>query len=134
MHNPTKRIAHTTVFIIPVAKHSLEREMAQLVEIHIRVIDICVCTSDCPDACIASSYVLCLYVYIFIRTKLLRKGGNVLFHDALNTFYFTVYGVGQIVKDHSDNERGIPLSYGRRNLGGGSVICGGSGQLLTNFN
>ena len=40
-----------------------------------------------------------------------RKGkeGNVLFNDALNTFYLRLYGVGHMVKDHSDSERGNPL-------------------------
>ena len=27
-----------------------------------------------------------------------------LFNDALNTFYLRLYGVGQMVKDHSDSE------------------------------
>ena len=35
--------------------------------------------------------------------------GNVLFNDALNTFYLRLYGVRQMVKDHSDSERGNPL-------------------------
>ena len=35
-----------------------------------------------------------------------RKVGNVLFNDALNTFYLRLYGVGHMVKDHSDSERG----------------------------
>ena len=35
-----------------------------------------------------------------------RREGNVLFNDALNTFYLRLYGVGHIVKDHSDSERG----------------------------
>ena len=34
---------------------------------------------------------------------------NVLFNDALNTFYLRLYGVRHMVKDHSDNERGNPL-------------------------
>ena len=38
-----------------------------------------------------------------------RKEGNVLFNDALNTFYLQLYGVGHMVKDHSDSERGNPL-------------------------
>ena len=38
-----------------------------------------------------------------------RKEGNVLFNDALNTFYLRLYGVGHMVKDHSDSERGNPL-------------------------
>ena len=39
----------------------------------------------------------------------LRKEGNVLFNDALNTFYLRLYGVGHIVKDPSDSERGNAL-------------------------
>ena len=38
-----------------------------------------------------------------------RKEGNVLFNDALDTFYLRLYGVGHMVKDHSDSERGNPL-------------------------
>ena len=30
---------------------------------------------------------------------------NVIFNDALNTFYLRIYAVGHMVKDHSDNER-----------------------------
>ena len=37
------------------------------------------------------------------------KEGNILFNDALNTFYFRLYGVRHMVKDHSDSERGNPL-------------------------
>ena len=38
-----------------------------------------------------------------------RKEGNVLFNDALNTFYLRLYGVRHMVSDHSDSERGNPL-------------------------
>ena len=40
-----------------------------------------------------------------------RKERNVLFNDALNTFYLRLYRVGHniMVKDHSDRERGNPL-------------------------
>ena len=38
-----------------------------------------------------------------------RKEGNVLFNNTLNTFYLRLYGVGHMVKDHSDSERGNPL-------------------------
>ena len=38
-----------------------------------------------------------------------RKEGNVLFNDALNTFYLRLYGVGHMIKDHSDFERENPL-------------------------
>ena len=34
-----------------------------------------------------------------------RKEGNVLFNDVLKTFYLRLYGVGHMVKDHSDRER-----------------------------
>ena len=34
---------------------------------------------------------------------------NVLFNDALNTFYLRLYGVRHTVKDHSDSERGNQL-------------------------
>ena len=35
-----------------------------------------------------------------------RKGGNVLFNDALNRFYLRLYCVRYVVKNHSDSERG----------------------------
>ena len=34
-----------------------------------------------------------------------EKERNVLFNDALNTFYLRLYGVRHMVKDHSDSER-----------------------------
>ena len=37
------------------------------------------------------------------------KEGNVLFDDALNTFYLQLYDVRHMVKNHSDSERGNPL-------------------------
>ena len=37
------------------------------------------------------------------------KEGNVLFNDALNTFYLRLHGVGHIVNDDSDSERGNSL-------------------------
>ena len=38
-----------------------------------------------------------------------RMEGNILFNDALNTFYLRLYGVRHMVKDHSESERGNPL-------------------------
>ena len=35
------------------------------------------------------------------------KEGNVLFNNALNTFYLRIYGVRHMVKDHSDSKRKI---------------------------
>ena len=43
------------------------------------------------------------------RERERKKEGNVLFNDALHTFYLRLYGVRPMVKDHSDNERGSPL-------------------------
>ena len=37
------------------------------------------------------------------------KEGNVLFNEALNTFYLQLYGIRHMVKDHSDSEKGNPL-------------------------
>ena len=34
------------------------------------------------------------------------KEGNVLFIDALNTFYLWIYGIRHMVKDYSDSDRG----------------------------
>ena len=39
-----------------------------------------------------------------------RKKGDVLFNDALNTFYLRLYGGRHMVKNHSDSERGKPAS------------------------
>ena len=39
----------------------------------------------------------------------MEEEGNVLFNDALNTFYLRLYGVGHMVKDHSDSKREITL-------------------------
>ena len=33
---------------------------------------------------------------------MVQKEGNVLFHDALNTFYLRLYGFGHMAYDHSD--------------------------------
>ena len=41
--------------------------------------------------------------------KIGRKEGNVLFNDALNTFYLRLYGIRHMVKNHSDREKGNPL-------------------------
>ena len=46
---------------------------------------------------------------------------NVLFSDALNTFYLRLYGVRHMVKDHSDSEKGKPLLLSINSKG--SFIC-----------
>ena len=51
---------------------------------------------------------------------------NVLFNDALNTFYLRLYGVRHMVKDHSDSEKGNLLPPHRLLLSinsKGSFIC-----------
>ena len=51
---------------------------------------------------------------------------NVLFNDALNTFYLRLYGVRHMVKDHSDSEKRNPLPPHRLLLSinnKGSFIC-----------
>ena len=51
---------------------------------------------------------------------------NVLFNDALNTFYLRLYGVRHMVKDYSDSEKGNPLPPHRLLLSinsNGSFIC-----------
>ena len=62
--------------------------------------------------------VICNDLYIYIRmfhksvracSVNRRKEGNVLFNDALNTFYLQLYGVKHMVLGHSDSERGNPL-------------------------
>ena len=50
-----------------------------------------------------------LMMMIIAKWKEGRKEGNVLFNDTLNTFYLRLYGVGDMVKDHSDSKRGNPL-------------------------
>ena len=52
--------------------------------------------------------------------------GNVLFNDALNTFYLRLYDVRHMVKNHSDWERGNPLTPHRLLFpisSKGSFIC-----------
>ena len=51
---------------------------------------------------------------------------NILFNDALNTFYLRLNGVRHMVKDHSDGEKGNPLPPRRLLLSinsKGSFIC-----------
>ena len=45
-----------------------------------------------------------------IMERMREREKNVLFNDALNTFYLRLYGIRHMVKDHSDSEKGNPLS------------------------
>ena len=49
-------------------------------------------------------------IQVIARFLVLReREKNVLFNDALNTFYLRLYGVRHMVKDHSDSEKGNRL-------------------------
>ena len=39
----------------------------------------------------------------------LKEGRKCFVYEAINTFYLQLFGIGQMVKDHSDSERGNPL-------------------------
>ena len=50
------------------------------------------------------------YIQLFnCCNQLVWKEGNVLFNNVLNTFYLRLYGIGHMVKDHSDSKIGNPL-------------------------
>ena len=60
----------------------------------------------------------------FARTP--ERERNVLFDDALNTFYLRLYGIRHMVKNHSDSEKGNLLLPHRLLLSinsKGSFIC-----------
>ena len=51
-----------------------------------------------------------LRTILIVRERERERERNVLFNDALNTFYnLRLYGVRHMVKDHSDSEKGNPL-------------------------
>ena len=60
-----------------------------------------------------TSWYLLLYCLISVsyQYQFTIQEGNVLFNDTLNTFYLRLYGVGHMVQDHSDNEKGNPLLF-----------------------
>ena len=51
----------------------------------------------------------CLFQVCGFNSISSERERNVLFNDALNTFYLRLYGVRYMVKDHSDSEKGNPL-------------------------
>ena len=67
------------------------------------------------------------YSWDYILSVWLRETErNVLFNDALNTFYLQLYVIRHMVKDHSDSEKGNPLPPHRLLLSinsKGSFIC-----------
>ena len=63
---------------------------------------------------------------LMLMARIREREKNVLFNDALNTFYLRLYGVRHIVRDHSDSEKGNPLPPHRLLLSinsKGSFIC-----------
>ena len=78
-----------------------------------------------PTTCLYL-YLVSMSLFLLLLLLLLRKEGNVLFNDTLNTFYLWLYGVGHIVKNHSDREKGNWLSPHRLLFpisSKGSFIC-----------
>ena len=69
---------------------------------------------DAANGCCMSCFV-CLFVCLFVCFGVFNffyldvRERNVLFNDALNTFYLRLYAVRHMVKDHSDSEKGNPL-------------------------
>ena len=72
----------------------------------LRHVSYVMCLMSCVLSCVLC-HVSCHVSYTNVRVR--RTEGNVLFNDALNTFYLRLYGVSHMVKDHSDSERGNPL-------------------------
>ena len=76
--------------------------------------------SNCPRS------VLKLFEHLMTLPHTRERERDVLFNDALNTFYLLLYGVRHMVKDHSDSEKGNPLPPHRLLLSinsKGSFIC-----------
>ena len=87
---------------------------------------VCVCVCVCVSVASKSSVLGVITPNKISLTTIGRKEGNVLFNDALNTFYLRLYGVRHMVKDHSDSERGNSLPpHGLLfpNSSKGSFIC-----------
>ena len=102
------RIAHTTAFTTPVMQHELEPETAQCIH---HEGSICRPIAPCADTILRGReremFYLTTHSTHFIYGYM--EGRSVLFNDTLNTFYLRLYGVGHMVKDHSDSEKGNPL-------------------------
>ena len=54
-------------------------------------------------------YLHLVQMCVFVNIKHFDGNGNVLFNDALNTFYLLLYGVRHMVKVHFDSEKRNPL-------------------------
>ena len=149
MHHPTDRITHTTAFVTPVVDHWLEREIAQWVDPmkdrsddpphHEQTLYLWATSRSVRWFCILILPLFYRYTCTFSLSlhqswstgwneKYLngKRERNVLFHDALNTFYILLYGVRHKLNNHSDRERGNPLPSHRLLFSissKGSFIC-----------
>ena len=56
-----------------------------------------------------NSLAFCSVCELLARMAVKMKEANVLFNGTLNTFYIRIYGVGHMVKDHRNSQRGNPL-------------------------
>ena len=72
------------------------------------------------SACLISSLNWSISVRIkvnyFLLNNIWRKEGNILFNNALNTFYLRLYGIRHAVEDHSESKRWNPLPIAARVL------------------
>ena len=84
--------SHTDVGLLPGHKHSIWSNVSIPHPVH--------CTAH------TQTWGCYLDTNSQVCQRLVLLEGNVLFNDALNTFYLRLYGVGHMVKDHSDSERG----------------------------
>ena len=50
-----------------------------------------------------------MFTYVRLHYSTKKEEINVLFNDALNTFYLRLYGVGHMVNVHSDSDRSLLL-------------------------
>ena len=81
---------------------------------------------DPPPQCEHCQCFLTVHHILVECNNLAQRERNVLFNDALNTFYLRLYVVRHMVKDHSDSEKGNPLPPHRLLLSinsKGSFIC-----------
>ena len=75
----------------------------------------CMYVCMCMNVCMCVCMYVCMYQCVCVRME-----GNVLFNDALNTFYLRLYGVGTCVWRQwlrGDHQRGLicPIFYKDKN-------------------
>ena len=130
MHHPTDRIAHTTAFVTPVVEHRLERQIAQWVHSHEESIrrpiapwasnrkGISSSTGALSSWTTSSVGVSSVVVGPLIpmgnavnpvTSNCIGRKDNIYLTTHSTHFILRLYGVGHMVKDHSDSERGNPL-------------------------